>query len=614
MTAGIAAAAAFGASEAEPRLVEPPQRADGVELVGNLPGSGFEAQQFLVQRDGQFVQITELLFRLLEEVDGTRGVEELAARVTERSPWAVTPDDARGLLERKLLPLGLVASTGASAPSSRDISRSAFMVNAPIRLVGEATIESVTRITQWLFAPPAAVALLLLAAIAHLWLYVQHGIGNAILEVLYAPGLIVAAFVILAFAGLIHELGHASALRYGGGRARSIGAGIYLVYPAFFTDVTDSYRLPRVGRIRTDVGGVYFHLLVALALVALYQVTRWELLLFCAVLIDLEAIRQALPFVRMDGYWLLADLTGVPDPFSQMLPFLRTVAGGRLSGARLPTLRPWVRRAFLTYIALTIPVVVVLLVLLLARLPNLLGTLWDALLLQGAQIATAFRAADVGVAALSVLQVAILAFEIAATVFVFAKLVASGAGALGQWIGKDARRRTVGSGVVLAVAAGLGLLWAPHIPGLSAGTITGVQYFEETDRRHVEGRVDYAENPPVGGAHAPIWQNCGFYSGAVPPERAVHSMEHGAVWITYLPGTAESDLARLRDLASSRSHVLVSALPDNPAPIVASAWGRQLRVDRADDPRLEQFVRAFRLGSQAPESGGPCVDGAGDPG
>src|SRR5215210_6685037 len=286
MTAGIAPAAATAPIVAEPRLVEPPARAVGVELVGNLPGSGFQEQQFLVQRDGQFVQITELLFRLLEEIDGRRGVEELAARVTDRSAWAVSPADIRVLLERKLLPLALVATVGDSSSRTPEMSRSAFMLNAPIRLVGEGTLDAVTAITKHLFTPAAVVALLVLTAMAHLWLYLEHGIGNAILEVLYAPGLIVVAFAILAAAGLVHELGHASALRYGGGHARSIGAGVYLVYPAFFTDVTDSYRLPRSARIRTDVGGVYFHVLVAAALVAAYLATGWELLLFCAVLID----------------------------------------------------------------------------------------------------------------------------------------------------------------------------------------------------------------------------------------------------------------------------------------------------------------------------------------
>jgi len=77
--------------------------------------------------------------------------------------------------------------------------------------------------------------------------------------------------------------------------------------------------------VRTDLGGVYFHLIFALGLVALYGLTGHELLLFVVLLIDLEVLRQFFPFVRLDGYWVLADLTGIPDFFSQISPFLRTV-------------------------------------------------------------------------------------------------------------------------------------------------------------------------------------------------------------------------------------------------------------------------------------------------
>ena len=90
-------------------------------------------------------------------------------------------------------------------------------------------------------------------------------------------------------------------------------------------------------------------------------------------------------------------------------------------------------------------------------------------------------------------------------------------------------------------------------------------------------------------------------------------MEHGAVWITYRTGLPASEVAALRVLAIRESYVLVSPYPDLPAPIVASAWGRQLRLDSSADPRLDQFVREFRLGRQAPEHGRTCSGGLGTP-
>jgi hypothetical protein len=104
-------------------------------------------------------------------------------------------------------------------------------------------------------------------------------------------------------------------------------------------------------------------------------------------------------------------------------------------------------------------------------------------------------------------------------------------------------------------------------------------------------------------------QNCGFYSEPVRNETAVHSMEHGAVWITYRPGLPTEQVDKLRELATSKTYVLVSPYPDLPAPVVASAWGNQLRLDSAEDPHLKQIVATFRQGPQTPEPGTPCTGG-----
>jgi hypothetical protein len=151
-------------------------------------------------------------------------------------------------------------------------------------------------------------------------------------------------------------------------------------------------------------------------------------------------------------------------------------------------------------------------------------------------------------------------------------------------------------------------------PALAQTPLEGVESFEIPSRFHTEGPVFYEQSPPVGGDHAPVWQNCGFYDAPVRNENAVHSLEHGVVWITYRPDLLSPEqIEALRVLASNHSHLLVSPYPDLPAPVVASAWGRQLRLEGAYDPRLEQFVDAFERGSQSPEPEGPCTGGIGEP-
>jgi hypothetical protein len=137
----------------------------------------------------------------------------------------------------------------------------------------------------------------------------------------------------------------------------------------------------------------------------------------------------------------------------------------------------------------------------------------------------------------------------------------------------------------------------------------GTETFTDLDRNHVDTPVDYPQTPPVGGNHSPAWQTCDFYDAIIPPERGVHSMEHGAVWITYSPSLAAAEVDALKALQAGGKEVLVTKFEGLPSPIVASAWGKQLQVQSTDDSRLTQFVRYFDDGPQTPETGTPCARG-----
>jgi hypothetical protein len=132
-------------------------------------------------------------------------------------------------------------------------------------------------------------------------------------------------------------------------------------------------------------------------------------------------------------------------------------------------------------------------------------------------------------------------------------------------------------------------------------------------RTHVTGPVTYAQNPPVGGPHNPVWLNCGIYTTPVRNENAVHSLEHGAVWITYQPSLAPSAVQHLVSLVKGRAYVILAPYPGLPAPIVASAWGLQLKLQTANDPRIAEFIQKYANGPQAPEPGGECTGGTGSP-
>ena len=144
----------------------------------------------------------------------------------------------------------------------------------------------------------------------------------------------------------------------------------------------------------------------------------------------------------------------------------------------------------------------------------------------------------------------------------------------------------------------------------AAGDIPGVQTFTDLSATHVQQPVQYEQTPPVGGDHAGVWANCGTYSEPIPSELAVHSLEHGAVWVTYDPDLPGEQVQRLTDLAEGNAYVLLSPFEGLPEqPVVASAWGTQLALETADDPRLEQFLVKYQQGEQTPEPGAPCTGG-----
>ena len=175
------------------------------------------------------------------------------------------------------------------------------------------------------------------------------------------------------------------------------------------------------------------------------------------------------------------------------------------------------------------------------------------------------------------------------------------------WLARAALALVVVLGVALVVASAGGR------DGGDVAVPEGTEVVDIDERDHVDGEVDYDRAPPIGGAHAPAWQNCGVYGAPVRDENAVHSLEHGAVWITYRPDLPADAVETLEDKAEGETHVLVTPYEDLDAPVVLSAWGRQLAVDSVDDDRIDQFVRAFQQGPQTPELGAVCSGAVGDP-
>jgi len=175
---------------------------------------------------------------------------------------------------------------------------------------------------------------------------------------------------------------------------------------------------------------------------------------------------------------------------------------------------------------------------------------------------------------------------------------------------------TAGLAVVALIVASI--IFTPRPVTLDRGNgdgsgIDGVETFSNS-ATHVTGSVTYPQTPPAGGDHNAVWLNCGVYTEPVPNENAVHSLEHGAVWITYDPARVdESQVAELRAQLPS-SYTILSPYEGLPSPIVASAWNAQLQVDSAGDARIGQFLKAYWRSTTVPEPNAACTGALDAPG
>ena len=375
---------------AGPPGAQVPKLSEDVELIGEYEGSGFKEAPYIARRgDGQVIQLSHLLHSVAERSDGKRDFGQVAERVSEDIGRKVSRENVRFLVEKKLRPIGVLAAPDGSSPK---LERADPMLALKFRaaLIPERAVRAVTTIFRPLFFPPVIVPVLAGIVAFDIWLFFVHGVAQSARVLLYNPVLLLIVVAMVALSAAFHECGHATACRYGGAKPGAMGAGIYIIWPAFYTDVTDAYRLSKAGRLRTDLGGVYFNVIFSLVTAGVYLLTGFEPLLIVIVLQHLEILHQFLPFLRLDGYYIISDLTGVPDMFARIKPTLRSLIPGRETDRRVEELKPWVRVVTSVYVLALVPTLLAVFLLMLISAPRLFATAWDSFFVQVDRISSAF--------------------------------------------------------------------------------------------------------------------------------------------------------------------------------------------------------------------------------
>jgi putative peptide zinc metalloprotease protein len=439
--------------------VEPPRLADGVELLGEYKDSGYSQPPSLVRRaDGQVIQMSPLLYQVACRIDGSRDPAAIAELVSADLGRSLNADQVRYLITAKLLPLGVVAAQGV--PAALPKANPLLALRARGTMLPERAVDVVAGLLRPLFRWPVVVAVVSSVAAVDYWLFAVHGLGDGLRQVLRDPVDLLVALGLTVISAAFHECGHATGSRYGGARPGVIGVGIYLVWPSFFTNVTDSYRLSRADRLRTDLGGLYFNLIFMLALAGIYAATSYEMLLLVIAVTHLEMLEQLLPFVRFDGYFILSDLVGIPDLFARVVPIVKSVLPAGRGDPRVSGLRRPARIVVTAWVLCVIPLLTVGMAYLLLRLPQVDRALWHSASLQVRLAAADVAGQQYAMAAVGAIGFALLALSLAGSLYIATglarRLVIAGL----SWSAGRPARRFLTAAAALGCVAALAAFWS----------------------------------------------------------------------------------------------------------------------------------------------------------
>ena len=466
-----------------------PRLAAGVELIGEYQGSGLAEATYLARNPvGQVAHLSRLLYLVVSAIDGQRTTSEIADQVTAGLGRGVSVGNIEYLLTHKLGPLGLLATAGRRPAGPPRADSGLLTLKLRRTIVPAAGVQVLARVFRPLFRP-VVVTLVLTALIASdAWLFGTGRAGSASRYVLLYPLLVLLVLGLSITSMLFHECGHAAACRYGGARPGVIGMGIYLIWPAFFTNVTDTYRLGRAGRLRTDLGGVYFNAIFVLLLTAGYLATGYLPLVAAIVLIHLEIAQQLLPSLRFDGYFILADLIGLPDLFRRIGPTLRSLIPGRSADPRMRKLKRSARISLTIWVLIVVPILVLPLAFIVLDGPSLARTSARSLLTQLHVLTAQFGHAEIASGLLTVVSAAMLVLPMVGLSYVVARIAQSAF----RVILAAARRRTAvrlpALAVIFVITAGLAVHWGFLTPGGARAV---------TPRPSAASRVTAAQPGPV---------------------------------------------------------------------------------------------------------------------
>lgn len=279
----------------------------------SVPETG---EQYLVvqatrDQECNYFRISKHTYRLLELMNGTRDLTEIASEYNRRYSGTLDAPQVLQILEKsRLKDWGIVDIDGSAQPVNYPKASYLWM---RIKIFPADWVNRAAGLITWAFQPLFFWITLLLTNFTLLGIILLEDLNLQGIRSYFIENSVLALYAWYTATVLFHELGHAAATRRFGARPGAIGFGFYLLSPVFYADVSDAWRLDRGKRIIVNFAGMYMQWVICAGMMLIYLIVNDAFWFYGALFTFVVSLYNFNPFLKYDGYWVLSDALNVPN-------------------------------------------------------------------------------------------------------------------------------------------------------------------------------------------------------------------------------------------------------------------------------------------------------------
>jgi putative peptide zinc metalloprotease protein len=257
-------------------------------------------QQYIASFEGRHFEINEAVARLIIVMQKSETLSEVAEQYRGTNDRQYSESELEKIIEKYIIPI---------IDAFKRPEKHPFFFK--FELLSKSTIEKFSNILKIVFHKYAITVLLSCIIVIETLFFIN---STQLISLSGMNVYIISGVILLMLASsFMHELGHASACRYFKVEHGGVGFGLYMTFPVFYTDVSETWKLKRKERIIVNMAGIYFQLIMLMPFFLIYFLTGNNILKWFLLTVNVNLFVTLNPFFKFDGYWIMSDLLGVPN-------------------------------------------------------------------------------------------------------------------------------------------------------------------------------------------------------------------------------------------------------------------------------------------------------------